>query len=443
MRELDIAEEILDKILKIAESGAVAVYRKLSRQVRFSVNKIDIAKEWDETTISLLIEKEKKMFVLELSYRARDKIDDIIRKVEEALKVMPPKPYYAPLPEPEKYSQIPNAFDKATVDYLEKTIDIAKTSIDSALKEGAKKVAGAIYTNGFWIAVATSAGFRGETKFTNIYLDVRAFCNGLETGHASMASRSIKNINAEEIGRIAAKYAKLSREPKKLEAGKYDAIFTPDAVASLLNFVGMMASGFAVIAGYSAFAQKIGTSVASEKVTIVDNPRYEDSFNPVPFDVEGVATRENVLIENGTLKTYLHNRITAKLLNAKHTGNAGWLFPRPWNLIIAPSDATEEEMIADISEGLLIGNVTYIRFQDYIRGDFSGIIRDGVIYVKNGEIQHAVKGLRLSDNIINWLKNIDMVGKEQRQIYHWWLEMNTPVVAVPLLVRKVNFTEAW
>ncbi|MEX0568068.1 MAG: TldD/PmbA family protein [Candidatus Njordarchaeota archaeon] len=443
MSEGNLAEEILNKILKIAESGAVAVYRKVSRQVRFSVNKIDIAKEWDETTISLLIEKEKKMFVLELSYRARDRVDDIIKKVEEALKVMPPKPYYAPLPEPEKYSPIPNAFDKVTIEHPEKMIDIAKISIDSALKEGAKKVAGAIYTNAFWASVVTSAGFKGEAKFTNTYLDVRAFCNGLETGHASIASRSIKNIRAEEIGRIAAKYAKLSREPKKLKAGKYDAIFTPDAVASLLNFVGMMSSGFAVIAGYSAFTQKIDTKVASKKVTIADNPRYEDSYYPAPFDEEGVATKENILIENGILKTYLHNRITAKLLNAKHTGNAGWLFPHPWNLIVKPGDATEEEMISDISEGLLIGNVTYIRFQDYLRGDFSGIIRDGVIYIKNGEIQHAVKGLRLSDNIINWLQNIDVIGKEPRQIYHWWLEMNTPVVSVPVLVRKANFTEAW
>ena len=143
------------------------------------------------------------------------------------------------------------------------------------------------------------------------------------------------------------------------------------------------------------------------------------------------------------MKGYLHNRITALLLNAEHTGNAGWVFPHPWNLIVEPGDSSEEEMISEMKEGLLIGNVTYIRFQDYIKGDFSGIVRDGVLFIKNGEIVHAVKELRLSDNIIRWLQNIVAIGKETRQIYHWWLESKTPVVASPITVKATRYTLAW
>ncbi|MCR8487379.1 MAG: metallopeptidase TldD-related protein, partial [Crenarchaeota archaeon] len=70
-------------------------------------------------------------------------------------------------------------------------------------------------------------------------------------------------------------------------------------------------------------------------------------------------------------------------------------------------------------------------------------IRDGVILVKNGEPMHGVIGLRLSDNILRWLDNIRGVGKDQVQLYHWWLEMHTPVVSTYLLVDKARFTEAW
>lgn len=441
---LGLAKDVLEKVMGIAESSAVNIMRKLSRQVRFSVNKMDITKAWDETSVYILIEKEKKMLIYDLSLYALGDIEKILGRIEEALKIIPPKPYYAPLPKPaEKYPSIPDAYDRETIEKPEKMVDTAKMAIDSALSEGVKKVAGTIYTNAYEYVLVTSAGFEGEGKYTNTYLDVRAFMDGLETGHASMASRRISAINSKKVGSRAAYYAKLSKNPKKLRAGEYDTVFTPDAVASILNFVGMMSSGFAAIAGYSTFVQKMGTKVASEKFTLADDPHFKDSFNPIIFDQEGVPTRRNLIIENGTFRTFLHNRITATIMNAELTGNAGWVFPQPWNLVIKPGESSEQEMISEIKEGLLVGNVTYIRFQDYIKGDFSGIIRDGVLYIKDGEIKHAVKGLRLSDNLIRWLQNISLIGKEQQQIYHWWLEAKIPVVSVPLLVRKAQYTEAW
>ena len=444
MEELEIARNIMGKIKDVAESGAVAVVKKRSRQVRFSVNKIDSAKSWDEMSIMLLIEKEKKMLIYELSYKALDRLDELIRKISDILKIIPPKPYYAPLPSPaDKYPQIPDAYDKETIEHPEKIVDLAYKAIDYGVRENIKKISGVVYTNAYNYALVTSSGFERTHKYTNTYIDVRAFNNYLETGHASMASRKISNIDPKRISETAAYYAKLSKDPKKINAGEYTTVFTADAVASILNFVGMMASGFAVIAGYSSFVKKLGQKVASEIFSLEDNPHYPDSFYPIVFDDEGVPTRQNVIIKSGLLQTYLHNRITAVLLNAEHTGNAGWIFPHPWNLVVSLGDMKEEEMIENIKEGLLVGNVTYIRFQDYIKGDFSGIIRDGVLYIKDGEVKHAVKGLRLSDNLLRWLQNIIHVGKEQRQIYHWWLEAKTPVVSPPITVDKARYTEAW
>ena len=259
-----------------------------------------------------------------------------------------------------------------------------------------------------------------------LYTDhLRAFNDPIETGHYAQAGRSIDHIDASKAGQEAAKYANLSKNPKRMDAGEYKTLFVADAVASLVNFAGFMLSGFAVIAGYSAFKDKLGQKVASEKFSLEDAPLRDDAFNPRIFDLEGVPTRNLMAIDEGVLKTYLHNRITAQLFKTQSTGHAGWIFPQPWNLAISPGDRTEEELISEIDRGLIIGNVTYIRFQDYLKGDFSGIIRDGVIYVENGEPKHGVKGLRLSDNLVSWLNNVVALGKEQRQIFHWWLEMGT------------------
>ncbi|MCR8433500.1 MAG: TldD/PmbA family protein [Crenarchaeota archaeon] len=441
---IEILDKVFSKAAKIGENVAVFASKKLSRQVRFSVNKIDVSSEWHEYELNVLVEKDRKTQIFSISFQGLEQLDDILKKVEAALKLSPPKPYEAPLPEPsEKYPSIPDAFDEETLKDPSRLIKIANEAIDSALREGVKKVAGAVYSNAYWIGLKTTAGFEMTHSFTNNYLDVRVFHGPLETGHASMASRRLRNIDPWKVGETAAYYANLARNPKKFKAGEYSAVFSPDAVASILNFAGLMASAFAVIAGYSAFSQKLGQKVASEKFTLSDNPLVTDSFNPLIFDMEGVPTRNNVIIENGILKAYLHNRITAKLLNAEHTGNAGWVFPNPWNLVVGRGDMKFEEMISELGNGLIVGNVTYIRFQDYVKGEFSGVIRDGVILVKNGEPMHGVIGLRLSDNILRWLDNIRGVGKDQVQLYHWWLEMHTPVVSTYLLVDKARFTEAW
>ncbi len=143
------------------------------------------------------------------------------------------------------------------------------------------------------------------------------------------------------------------------------------------------------------------------------------------------------------LKTYVHNRFTAKKFNAEHTGNAGWISPRVWELEIAPGELKEDELLEFLGEGLIVGNATYIRFQNYLAGTFSAIIRDGIFYVKNGEVKHAVRGLRLSDSMPRILQNIIGLSKERVQVYHWWLESDIPVIAPSIVVEGVKFTKAF
>ena len=104
--------------------------------------------------------------------------------------------------------------------------------------------------------------------------------------------------------------------------GKYDVVFDPLFVGSLLGMWGSMASAYYVMVQLSIFVDKIGKKVASEIVTLRDVPAAYSMSNRV-FDDEGVPTRENVIIEKGVLKTYLHNTSTAKIFKTETTGNAG------------------------------------------------------------------------------------------------------------------------
>jgi PmbA protein len=190
----------------------------------------------------------------------------------------------------------------------------------------------------------------------------------------------------------------------------------------------------------SVFIDKLGKKVAPEAVTLKDNPAAYSMAQRV-FDDEGVPTKENVFIDHGVLKTYLHNTSTAKLFKTKTTGNAGLVAPNPWNVEMAPGDMSKEELFQEANNGLYLTNTWYTRFQNYARGDFSTIPRDGIFLFEKGEIKQSLKDLRISDNVLTMLGNVTGISKE-RQHVHWWAEADPPSLSPYVLIKNVHMTKS-
>ncbi len=438
-----LTEDLLRKIMGFADDGAVLIHRVVSHQIRFSSNKIDIGKTWRETSISLMMDKDKKVNILNLSYPGVKNIDEVLEIARKTLDMSQPRPIYAELPEPpSSYPSIGDKVDKKILDRPDLLADMAKDSIDEALVSGARRVSGAVRGNYVEIYLATSKTNDVLTdSYTNIYLDVRAFVDGEDSGHASQLARNIDGLDPKRLGREAGEIAKLSTNTISIEPGRYDTVATPNAAAALMNLVGTSSSGFYVLMGRSFFRDKLGVDVAYKGLTISDNPHSQLSRAPRSFDDEGMPTKKNTIITEGRLTTYLHNRFTAKVFNSELTGNAGWIMPSAWHLDVSPGDMSREELVKELDKGFILNNVTYIRFQNHIKGDFSGVIRDGLFYVENGEIKGAVKGLRFSDNMPRILNNITGLGKDVENIFHWWIRLS---VSTPsLLIRGCGYTKAY
>jgi PmbA protein len=199
-----------------------------------------------------------------------------------------------------------------------------------------------------------------------------------------------------------------------------------------------MASAYYVMVQLSVFVDKIGKRVAPEIVTLRDSPAAYSMSNRV-FDDEGVPARENVIIEKGQLKTYLHNTSTAKVFKTKTTGNAGIVAPGPWNIELDSGEMTRDELFREVRHGLYLTNTWYTRFQNYAAGDFSTIPRDGIFLIENGEIKQSLKDIRLSDNALRLLGNITGTSKE-RQHVHWWGEADPPSLSPYILMKDVQIT---
>lgn len=438
-----------DKLFKIArkvkkelsstdiDDVAIKLEAVTANQIRFAKNKISISKNWDETTLSVLIDKNERVTAIDIGINAKKEIGEIIPQLMAYMNNAPKKENYAPLPDPkEDYTELNNS-DQTLQEQPEKLVDYANTVIDEGKSEDIDYVAGAIKSESTKRVLVTSNDVELSGKGSNVYLDVRASAGEQAKGHSSSASAFIADIDPERTTLKAIEYAKKSRNPKRIDPGEYTTYFIPDAAAGLLTWLGFMASAYSVQMGYS-FLQEPGQEIGSEKFTLVDDPHYPRGFASRKFDDEGVPTQENYIVSQGKVNTLLHNRFTAKSFNQETTGNAGWIQPQAWQLKVEPGNTTKEEMITSIDTGLIVGNVTYLRFQNPMKGTLSAIVRDGVYLVENGEIQHAVKGLRLSDRFPRILSNIQSIEDEPCQIMHWWLQV--PVITGSILAEDVRYT---
>jgi PmbA protein len=146
------------------------------------------------------------------------------------------------------------------------------------------------------------------------------------------------------------------------------------------------------------------------------------------------------VIEDGVLRTYLHNTSTARKYDTTTTANAGLIAPRPTNIVLSEGDHSFDELLAEMGTGLYITNTWYTRFQNYSTGDFSTIPRDGIFLVKNGEITASLKDIRVSENMIGLLSRIAAIGDRSEHI-HWW-EAETPTFTPAVMAKDVRITRS-
>jgi PmbA protein len=154
-------------------------------------------------------------------------------------------------------------------------------------------------------------------------------------------------------------------------------------------------------------------------------------FGTCPFDDEGVASRRTMVIERGVLKSYLLNSYCARKLNLKTTGNAsrgvtGNAGIGPGNFYIEAGDLTEEQILAQVPNGLyvteLIGASTSTVTGDYSSGAFG-------LWIENGKLAYPVSEITIAGNLKQMLKQIQHVGSN--------LEFRGSVASPTLMIEEM------
>jgi PmbA protein len=432
-------EEIVKKAKNLGADEIIArtTFGKY-RQVRFSNNQVDITVAWNDYSTEVILAWKKRLVATEI-HNFLD-IDATLEQLIKLAKVSQKSPTFGGFAKG-SFHYAESKSDKK-IEHLENPIDYVSEAVEAARKEAGPKIdsGGILFTKSEDVHLVSSEGPEGMDKRSALELSIRAFSEREASGHGVECGSTLKSFRPARAGIKAGEIAKLAKNPKMGDEGVYDVVFDPLIFGSLLGVWSGMASAYSIMTRTSVFVDKLGKKVAPNIVTLKDNPAPDSMANRV-FDDEGVPTRENVFVDHGVLKTYLHNTSTAKIFKAETTGNAGLISPTPWNVEMKAGGMSREELFHEMKSGLYLTNTWYTRFQNSAKGDFSTIPRDGIFLIEDGEVKQSLKDLRISDNVLSMLGNIAGVSEEGQQV-HWWEEVDPPALSRYVLMKNVHMTRS-
>lgn len=277
------------------------------------------------------------------------------------------------------------------------------------------------YSN--WEVGVNTSGLHVEKRETGVKISANAFLKGQDWISPAIFTTLFNRGLDIDISKISQDFIddlKLFTNIQKFETKSTKLILSENALGWIFEFSLIPAiHGANIVRGRSNLGSQLGQQLISDKLSIIDDGLHPDGFRSSAFDGEGLPHKRFSIFEKGVLKSFIWNHYWANRYNTKSTANAIRDYRKshigilPTNLVIEPGDATFDEMISSISEGIYVHNVMGAFGANPATGDFHVILSPAYL-IKNGEIKGAIIGAAIAGNIWKLLNSVEMVGKEQR-----------------------------
>jgi PmbA protein len=269
------------------------------------------------------------------------------------------------------------------------------------------------------VIIANSKGITYAFKSSQFHFWVGVIAgegSDMQSGYWGSAKRHALDLDTvEDVAKTAAKTAVEKLGPKPVETQKVPVVFDRYAVDAFWYGVLFAMNGDSAFKKTTFLTECLGKPIASELITIVDDPTIARHVSSLAFDGEGNITRENILIEKGILKMFIYDSLTARKAGVKvntmaqRYGYKSRPIARFLNLIVQNGNLDRETLIAGIKNGLYVtelrGSGTNPTTGTYSCGA-SGF------WIKNGEIAFPVDGITLGGNTLEMLKNVESVAND-------------------------------
>jgi PmbA protein len=260
---------------------------------------------------------------------------------------------------------------------------------------------------------ANSHGFVGRERGTRHSLSLSLIAGddaGMQRDYWYDSVRSAEDfMDAKALGNKAAERTLARVGARRLSTRQAPVLFAPEIARGLIGHMVGAVSGGALYRRASFLLDHAGKQIMPSWLTIVERPHLPRGQGSGNFDAEGVATRDNVLIENGVLARYVLGSYSARKLGLQSTGNAGGIH----NLVVEPGhgDGGKADdfngMLRRLGTGLLVTEVMG-QGVNTITGDYSRGAAG--FWVENGAIAYPVEEITIAANLRDMLMGIVAVG---------------------------------
>lgn len=403
----ELAERVLE--MSVAEETEVEIESRWTGNTRSAVNRITTAGEVENTSVSVTARFGRR----EASASTNRLDDEGLRSAVEAAaaqaRLSPENPELMPLLGPQRYERS-DGFHEATAALgPAERGRVAADAIAEAMGRGDLTAAGYLTATAGAGGIANSRGLFAYHRSTSVdyELTVRT-ADGTGSGWAGAAHRDWSQVDVRGLHARAAERALGSRQPTDLEPGDYPVVFTASAVADIVGLLARSLDARSADEGRSAFSAEGGTRLGEK---LLDDG-FHLASDPVglgsaPWQDDGLPLERRVWFRDGVLERLSYDRFWAGQQGVEATG---W----PGSLRMRGGDGSLDDLVRGLDRGLLVTRLWYIRSIDPRTILYTGLTRDGVFWVENGEIVRPVNNFRWNDSPLTAFASIDALGRPER-----------------------------
>ena len=398
-----------------AEDASVSLSDSVESHARLADNRVTTSGRADDLDITATVWVGKRRGATTVNDSSAAALQQLANDAVQIARVSPVQREYVPTLGPLQYGD-DRGYAAATA-----SLDLgarAKSLLAVLDSCRAQKVTGAGFhtTRVSATAAATANGNRRYFRSTRADFSVTARTpDGTGSGYFSGDHFDISRLDVPHIAAQAINKAITSRQPQPIEPGNYPVILEPQAVADLIGTLTGAFDARSAEEGRSAFSARDGKTRLGEQMFNDRINLYSDPANPelpaAPATDEGVPATRLSLITGGVIENFRYTRYWAEQKKRDAT-------PGPVNYILESTQPPTpmDEMIKGMQRGLLISRFWYVRLVDPRTLVLTGLTRDGLWWIENGQIKNPVRNLRFNQSVLGMLapRNVEAIGAPQR-----------------------------
>lgn len=408
-----LAEMVIAHALKNgAQQVSVSITESRNNDVEIRNQQVDRLTESNRNSLTVDLYVDKKFSSHSTN---RMKKDELLKFVEEAIVATRylAEDEFRLLPDPERYykggSPVPDTFDQSVATMETRIrIDLARAVMDEAFNRDERIISvSAGYSDSVSNSVmVTSNGFKGDTARSGISLSASVSVKtdqGRPSDYWYESAIFFDKLKKKGIGEKALERTLRKIGPRKISSGKYPMVLENRVAANLLSPLYSALSGYSIYQKQSFLADKKDQKIASDILTIYDDPHLPSGPGSRNFDGEGLALAKRAVIEKGILKNYYIDTYYGRKLGMEPTSGSST------NVVFTLGSKDMESLVKSMKKGIFVtgfngGNC------NGSTGDFSYGI-EGYL-VENGSIVHPVNEMNISGNMKQFWMNLAEAGND-------------------------------